>query len=87
MPVPTGFLASDKDLLIRVVKDCQKSKVQGTKGSWKDYIKAQESALGKVDPTMHSWKVGTMVCNADPFRCSNAEKMSLCRRLLVLWQP
>ena len=53
----TTFLASDRDLLVRMVKDCQKSKVIGTQGSWKDFLKAQTPALSKNDPSMHSWKV------------------------------
>lgn len=53
----TTFLPADKELLIRVVKDCQKSKLQGTQGSWKDYLKAQTPALSKSDPSMHSSKV------------------------------
>ncbi|KAL0053990.1 hypothetical protein WJX82_002016 [Trebouxia sp. C0006] len=52
----TTFLPDDKELLIRVVKDCQKNKLQGTQGSWKDYLKAQTPALSKSDPSMHSSK-------------------------------
>ncbi|DBA67637.1 TPA: hypothetical protein ACH3X2_001233 [Trebouxia sp. C0005] len=52
----TTFLHDDKELLVRVVKDCQKSKLQGTQGSWKDYLKAQTPALSKSDPSTHSLK-------------------------------
>ena len=63
----TGFGASDKSLLVQIVKDCQKSKVQGTQGSWKDYLKAQTPTLGKVDPSMHSWKAQSPChCAAKP---------------------
>ena len=51
------FAPSDRELLLRVVKDCQNSKLQGTQGSWKEYLKSQTPSLSKTDPTTHSWQV------------------------------
>lgn len=51
------FAPSDRELLVQVVKDCQKSKVQGASGSWKDYLKSQTPSLSKTDPATHSWQV------------------------------
>lgn len=51
------FAPSDRELLMQVVKDCQKSKVQGASGSWKDYLKSQTPSLSKTDPATHSWQV------------------------------
>ncbi|KAL3156616.1 hypothetical protein ABBQ38_000903 [Trebouxia sp. C0009 RCD-2024] len=49
------FGLTDKHFLVRVVKDCQKAKLQGAQGSWKDYLKSQ--TLTKTDPTLHSWQI------------------------------
>ena len=83
----TTFLPADKELLIRVVKDCQKSKLQGTQGSWKDYLKAQTPALSKSDPSMHSSKVSPINIAHEPSKQCHAEVLSSCRRWLLLWQP
>ena len=57
MAEPSSFAASDRNLLIRVVKECQKDKVSGTQGTWKDFQKAAAPALSKTDPGAHDWKV------------------------------
>lgn len=51
------FCPSDRELLVQVVQDCQKSKVQGASGSWKDFLKSQTPSLSKTDPATHSWQV------------------------------
>jgi len=83
----TTFLPADKELLIRVVKDCQKSKLQGTQGSWKDYLKAQTPALGKSDPSMHSSKVIPVKTAHEARKQCHVEVLLSCRRWLLLWQP
>ena len=57
MAEPSTFAASDRNLLIRVVKECQKDKVSGTQGTWKDFQEAGAPALSKTDPGAHDWKV------------------------------
>ena len=52
-----AFVASDKQLLIRVVKDCQKQKLGGTQGKWEDYLKIAASGQSKTDPSAHNWEV------------------------------
>ena len=59
MTEPRVLGAADAGLLLRVVKDCQKMKVQGAQGSWKDYLKAQTPSLSKTDPAAHTWQVHT----------------------------
>ena len=83
----TTFLPADKELLIRVVKDSQKSKLQGTQGSWKDYLKAQIPALSKSDPSMHSAKVSLIQTAHGSRKQCRVEVLLPCRRWLLSWQP
>ncbi len=83
----TTFLPTGKEMLIRVVKDCQKSKLQGTQGSWKDYLKAQTPALSKSDPSMHSFKVSRIKIAHKSRKQCHVEALLLCRRWLLSWQP
>lgn len=83
----TTFLHDDKELLVRVVKDCQKSKLQGTQGSWKDYLKAQTPALSKSDPSTHSLKASQEKTVYESRKQSHVQVLLSCRRWLLLWQP
>lgn len=55
MTGPQEFGPHQRDVLLRVVKDCQKTKIQGAQGSWKVYLKLQK--LSKTDPALQSWQV------------------------------
>ena len=52
-----GFTKSQRAMLLRVVKECQKSQLRGSKGSWKEFVKAEVPTLTKTDPALHDWKV------------------------------
>lgn len=52
------FTEQQRGLLLRVVKECQKSQLRGSKGTWKEYVKNEVSGVSKTDPSLHDWKVG-----------------------------
>lgn len=52
-----GFTRSQRAMLLAMVKECQKSQLRGSIGSWKEYVKAEVPALTKTDPSAHDWRV------------------------------
>ncbi|KAK9819954.1 hypothetical protein WJX72_004360 [[Myrmecia] bisecta] len=52
-----SFSAQDTEVLVRVVKQTQRSGIKGSLGDWKTYVKTQVKGVGKNDPAHHSWKV------------------------------
>lgn len=70
-------------MLLRVVKECQKSQLRGSKGSWKEFVKTEVPALTKTDPALHDWKVRSGLSSESEHTL--VSQSCVCRRWQPLW--
>ena len=69
-------------MLLRVVKECQKSQLRGSKGSWKEFVKTEVPALTKTDPALHDWKVRSGLSSESEHTSNNCQP-KLCLQTLA----